>query len=902
MNMHIGEVYAITAIVSAMLTLLVYIRMKFALHRQAIEPSFVYMLRFFILFNLVDALWGLCYAGIFFSPLLFTVVGYGYHTLSSISAFVWLLYVTQFTRHRRIVHRGIIGAGIALLLAQLAIILTNPFHHLVFEVTSDNQYLLHGLRYTLYGLELTYYAIILLLSGPLALLDSEQNREKHKSAFVYSLAPALFCVGQIIFYNVAMYSLGFAYVALLICLFRQSGRIEKLRQDQFRAVSHEQLSIIRSLTDNYLFIYYVDLQTGQYDRFVRADTPLGLAISRHDDKDFFREATAWGRANVDDKDLEQFLLVISKENIVKTLEQRPEVIMILKIRQGDRLVYHEGRITRSADTFAANRIIVAVYDIDARHRAQLQQNEELAKALDQKTALEREASMLDLAAHRDIMTGLFNRRAYEDNLEAMGGKPDAADFVYVSLDVNGLKAVNDDLGHDAGDELIKGAALCMKQCFADLGKVYRHGGDEFSAILHAEADTLGDLFAHFEQVVSEWRGRLIDSLAVSFGYATASEDPSASIEDLEKLADQRMYEYKIRYYARKGIDRRAQQEAYEALRESYTKVLKVDLKEDSFAIIKTDERELDSKAGFSDRFSEWVHSFAKAGYVHENDRDEYLQKTGLDYIRKFFAQPKGNLAFRYKRKTEDGFGETMMEMIPAHDYGPDRQIIFLYVKKVGGEGLYMRLHELENNVELTVQMLWEKNSLEFQSALVKKDELGIYIKPYLREDRAIRFNILLTDKMQCNLYAPSRAGGRVMWHDVELKSVDEPEGVLYRISTQDFNQYSRPGDRRFHERRSSAVTAKVWDMTLVTTEVVLHDISDTGLSFYVDSPIQFGSDIINIAFADTVCGEDFRIKTTAKIVRNYSERGKTFYGCLMIDAPRDYQLYVFMYRMSRSEN
>ncbi len=891
MHMHIGEAYAITAIVSALLTGLVYGRMKLALHRQAIEVSFVNMLRFFILFNIVDAFWGICYANIISSPAVFTLVGYGYHTLSSLSAFVWMFYVLQFTRHSARVHRCAMGAACALLLAQLAIIMTNPVHHLVFEVSEGNQYTIHHLRYTLYALQLAYYAIILLASGILSRCDIPSYRDKHRAAFAYSLGPAFFCVAQIVFYDVALYSLGFAFVALLICLFRQSYRIEKLRQEQFKAVSHEQLSIIRSLTANYVAIWYVDISTGQYDRFVRADTPIGLAVSRNEDKDFFREAAAWGRTNVAEMDLETFLLTIDRDNIVRTLAQQPEFSMILKLKRDDRLVYHEGRITRYLEGADPNKAVVAVYDIDAKYRAQLRQNEELAKALDQKTAL-------DVAAHRDIMTGLFNRRAYEDHLEAMGGRPDAADFVYVSLDVNGLKAVNDDLGHDAGDELIKGAGLCMKQCFADLGKVYRHGGDEFSAILHVDSDRLEELFGRFEDVVSEWRGRLVESLAVSFGYATAKEAPEASIEELEKLADQRMYDYKMRYYARKGIDRRAQQEAYDALRESYTKVLKIDLKADSFAIIKADERELDSKEGFSDKFSEWTHSFAKAGHVHESDMEEYLQKTGLDYIRTFFAQPKGNLAFRYKRDVGDGFRETMLEIIPAKDYAPDNQIVFLYVKKVSGDGLYLRLQELKEGADVTVQMLWDHNALEFESTLVRKDELGIYIKPYMREEHAVHFDVFVTDSIQCNLFAAARTGGRVMWHDVELKSVDTPEGMLYRVSTRDFNQYSRPGDRRYHERRTSTVLAQVSDMAFAKAEVVLHDISDTGLSFYTDSPLTFGSDVINISFADTVNGECFRINTTVKVVRHYMEQGKAFYGCLMIDPSKDYQLYVFMHKLN----
>ena len=87
-------------------------------------------------------------------------------------------------------------------------------------------------------------------------------------------------------------------------------------------------------------------------------------------------------------------------------------------------------------------------------------------------------------------------------------------------------------------------------------------------------------------------------------------------------------------------------------------------------------------------------------------------------------------------------------------------------------------------------------------------------------------------------------------------------------------------------------------MTFTTVEVIVHDISDTGISFYTDEPVSFSSDIISVKFADNINGERFSISTTAKIVRNYIEQGKRFYGCLIVDPPMDYQLYVFMHKVN----
>lgn len=65
----------------------------------------------------------------------------------------------------------------------------------------------------------------------------------------------------------------------------------------------------------------------------------------------------------------------------------------------------------------------------------------------------------------DDLTGMYNRKAYENDLSIFPEVPEEKDFVYFEFDVNGLKIVNDNLGHAAGDELLTGAAECLELCF-----------------------------------------------------------------------------------------------------------------------------------------------------------------------------------------------------------------------------------------------------------------------------------------------------------------------------------------------------------------------------------------------------------------------------------------------------
>lgn len=154
----------------------------------------------------------------------------------------------------------------------------------------------------------------------------------------------------------------------------------------------------------------------------------------------------------------------------------------------------------------------------------------------------------------DELTRVFNRHCYEEDMESMRANGLGRDLVLISADVNGLKAVNDNLGHAAGDELIRGASACLLSAIGSNGKVYRTGGDEFIAILHT--DDAEALMEAIRKTASLWHGAIVDKVAVSLGCAGIAEFPDASIEELEKIADQRMYEDKSRYYREAGIDRR----------------------------------------------------------------------------------------------------------------------------------------------------------------------------------------------------------------------------------------------------------------------------------------------------------------------------------------------------------
>lgn len=282
----------------------------------------------------------------------------------------------------------------------------------------------------------------------------------------------------------------------------------------------------------------------------------------------------------------------------------------------------------------------------------------------------------------DELTGLLNRRAYEEDIYEHNDTPEAEDFVYISLDVNGLKVINDTQGHTAGDELIIGACQCMKKSLGPYGKLYRIGGDEFVAILFCKEEKVKKILADFDNTIENWTGKIIDSLSISYGWISRDEKPDFSVRQLGAVAEHRMYDAKALHYKKIGVDRRGQKDAHKALCALYTKILKINVTDDTYQIINMDVDEKTLEKGFADKISEWLKSFGAIGQVHPDDLEEYLKITDLEYIKDYFAGNKTSLHLFYRRKYGDVFKQVMMEIIPANDYSEDNQSLFLYVKDI----------------------------------------------------------------------------------------------------------------------------------------------------------------------------------------------------------------------------
>ena len=164
----------------------------------------------------------------------------------------------------------------------------------------------------------------------------------------------------------------------------------------------------------------------------------------------------------------------------------------------------------------------------------------------------------DLMSKVDVLTGLGNRHAFTELSARYTDNELPEQFTLFCMDLNELKPTNDTMGHHVGDELLCGTAECIRSTFDQYGSSYRTGGDEFIVVLELPPEKLAELSQTFERTVAAWTGPSGIPLHISCGYASAYEIQDATLLNVSKLADHRLYEAKAEYYRTTGHERRGQ--------------------------------------------------------------------------------------------------------------------------------------------------------------------------------------------------------------------------------------------------------------------------------------------------------------------------------------------------------
>jgi diguanylate cyclase (GGDEF)-like protein len=155
---------------------------------------------------------------------------------------------------------------------------------------------------------------------------------------------------------------------------------------------------------------------------------------------------------------------------------------------------------------------------------------------------------LEFQAVTDPLTGLLNRRGFYQTVEnlLLRGERSDSSWVLMYLDLDGFKRVNDSLGHDAGDRVLRWVSEQLKACLRPFDILARMGGDEFTALLDLEfpeqAAKIAEKLIERVSICQQVDGLDI-ALGASIGIATFPEC-GANLDGMLRAADIAMYEAK----------------------------------------------------------------------------------------------------------------------------------------------------------------------------------------------------------------------------------------------------------------------------------------------------------------------------------------------------------------------
>lgn len=150
---------------------------------------------------------------------------------------------------------------------------------------------------------------------------------------------------------------------------------------------------------------------------------------------------------------------------------------------------------------------------------------------------------LDYLSSIDELTGVYNRNKYITVLNEIKKAAENVGIVYI--DLNGLKRINDEFGHEKGDLFIQDATIFLTRYFGR--NIYRIGGDEFVVLLRAFSEqTFSELLQEFKHDLELHQDKYNMSYGEEYCYG-------GNVEESIKRADERMFIRKRRYYEQKAL-------------------------------------------------------------------------------------------------------------------------------------------------------------------------------------------------------------------------------------------------------------------------------------------------------------------------------------------------------------
>ncbi|MBQ3378605.1 MAG: GGDEF domain-containing protein [Clostridia bacterium] len=285
--------------------------------------------------------------------------------------------------------------------------------------------------------------------------------------------------------------------------------------------------IATSLANQYDTIYYVNMLNDHYIEFSSTDTYKSLDVRPSGDN-FFKESLINIDRVIHPEDRDAFHRILEKPTMIQMLQGKHMITHTYRLIVEGGVMYARLSVIWASDN---KHLIIGVINIDQEIRKEQE--------------IEKKLSIANEKAYRDEMTGVKNKAAfieYMENLNQQVRKGRISEFSVVICDVNGLKKINDSLGHIEGDAYIRSA--CQIICHNwEHSPVFRIGGDEFAAVLQgSDYEKRHALSVRFKEQIRE--NLRTGKVVIALGMADFDAALDTSADEVFERADNLMYEDK----------------------------------------------------------------------------------------------------------------------------------------------------------------------------------------------------------------------------------------------------------------------------------------------------------------------------------------------------------------------
>lgn len=297
--------------------------------------------------------------------------------------------------------------------------------------------------------------------------------------------------------------------------------------------------IATTLARHFDSLYYVEIETGNFIRFLPSHSRENVAFPAQGD-DFFALACSMADSFVHPSDLEAVTRMYDRSRIHEILSGTGSVSTICRGIYGGKVKHVRHVMMKCEDD---KHVICCLENIDDEMREKQEQQRNLQTA--------------ERMARRDELTGIRNQNAYAEQAAVIDARiADGASFIpfgIVMCDVNDLKHINDTRGHSFGDEAIQRASRMICNVYKH-SPVYRVGGDEFVVFI-SDYD-----YDHRDELLTELReesdanARSRSGPTVASGMAVFEAGRDSCTASVYERADKLMYENKNEIKSRKLLE------------------------------------------------------------------------------------------------------------------------------------------------------------------------------------------------------------------------------------------------------------------------------------------------------------------------------------------------------------